>query len=189
MVLAQGHKYKVIKQKPYCCVLACISIILDRRGISHGSQEEIGYKLGLIVPPEDAHFFERVRTGPKPLAGYGTQVSKARYSINSFFRKAGINLKETYYWIEDIKTPKRFIADQLASGNDIMVCFNYKALYGRGDWGHVSIIESMDNDTVTLIEPGKNSPSRRKVSIDKLLHAMEVHGRPRRGGLWIIEAV
>ncbi|MFZ5341465.1 MAG: hypothetical protein ACOZBL_02705 [Patescibacteria group bacterium] len=37
--------YNPIDQLPYCCVPCSLSMILDRRNISHGTQEEIGYEL------------------------------------------------------------------------------------------------------------------------------------------------
>ena len=68
--------YQPISQKPYCCVPASLSMILNRRGIRHENQEKIGYDLGLIVSSEKSHLFTKVRTGKKPLAGYGTQINK-----------------------------------------------------------------------------------------------------------------
>ena len=85
MPIDQKPFYKLIKQKPYCCVPACISMILDRRKIKRGSQEEIGYELGLVVPKEKTHLFTKTRTGKKPVAGYGTQINKEKYSINNYF--------------------------------------------------------------------------------------------------------
>ena len=85
MPINQKPFYKLIKQKPYCCVPVCISMILDRRKIKHGSQEEIGYELGLVVLKEKTHLFTKVRIGKKPVAGYGTQINKEKYSINNYF--------------------------------------------------------------------------------------------------------
>jgi hypothetical protein len=178
--------YKPITQKPYCCVPACISMILSRRKIKHGSQEEIGYELGLTVPKEKAHLFSKVRTGKKPIAGYGTQVNKKNYSINSFFKRNKINLKETYCPINKISNVNKFIIENLAKNNDLIVCFNNKKLYGHDNHSHVSLIQGINNKIVTLIDPEKNVPKKRKVKLSKLIEAMSYHGIKKRGGFWLV---
>lgn len=182
----QKPPYKPITQMPYCCVPACISMILERRRIKHDSQEEIGYELGLTVPKEKAHLFTKIRTGRKPIAGYGTQVSKKKYSISNFFSKNGINLKEKYYPVERIKDVKRFITENLTHYHDLIVCFNNKKLHGTGNYGHVSLIQSINNETITLIDPEKDVPKKRKVKLLKLLEAMKYNGIKKRGGFWLV---
>ena len=59
----QKPPYKPIDQKQYCCVPTCVSMILNRRKIPHGTQDEIGYDLGLTVPKEKVHLYTKVRTG------------------------------------------------------------------------------------------------------------------------------
>ncbi len=178
-------KYKKIKQIPYCCVPACISMILGRYKIKHGSQEDIGYELGLIVPRNKNKLFKRVRVGKMPLAGYGTQVGKKEYSVNNFFGNNNIGLKETYYAPKDIKNIKLFIKNNIEKQNDIMVCFNNKALFGLGDFGHVCLIQEIKDDTIILVNP-ENDKAEDHVKISKLIKAMLNHGKKRRGGLWII---
>lgn len=178
--------YKPIKQKPYCCVPACISMILDRRKIKHGSQEEIGYELGLIIPKEEAQFFTKIRIDKEPIAGHGTQVGKKKYSINNYFLKNKIELKETYYFSEKIKDKKSFIIENLKNNNDLIVCFNNKKLYGIEDLGHVSLIQDINDDIITLVDPENGVPSKRKVKLQKLIDAIKCHGEKRRGGFWVI---
>lgn len=161
-------------------------MVLDRRKIKHGSQEEIGYELGLIVPKKDASSFARVRTGRMPVAGYGTQVGKKKYSINNYFLRHNIPLKEKYYPVESVNNARKFIIENLMCNNDILVCFNYKKLYGVGNFGHVSIIQGINGDTITLIDSEKNVPDKRKISLHKLIEAMKLHGKKKRSGFWMI---
>ena len=186
MLIDQKPSYKPIKQKPYCCVPVCISMILDRKKIKHGSQEEIGCELGLVVPKEKTHLFTKIRTGKKPIAGYGTQVNKRKYSINKYFLKNKIKLKEAYYFSEEVKNIKKFIVENLESGNDLIVCFNNKKLHSGEDLGHVSLIQNINNNVITLIDPENNVPNRRKVKLQKLIEAMKYHGKKKRGGFWVI---
>jgi hypothetical protein len=186
MPISQKPFYRPIKQKPYCCVPACVSMILDRRKIEHGSQEEIGYELGLIVPEEKTHLFTKIRTGKKPIAGYGTQVNKKEHSITNYFFKNKIKLKEAYYSSEKVKGIRNFIIENLKNGNDLIVCFNNKKLHGGEDLGHVSLIQNINNNIVTLIDPENGVPNKRKVKLQKLVEAMKYHGKKKRGGFWVI---
>lgn len=183
--MAQKPPYKPIVQLPYHCVPACISMVLDRRKLKHGSQEEIGYELGLVVPPPEKHLFKKVRIGKKPVAGYGTQVAKKQFSINNFFRKHKIDLQEKYYPVKSVSNVSKFIADNLKN-SDILVCFNNKLLFGSGNYGHVSLIQGLRKDEVILIDPEQSVPKRRKVELLNLIRAMKVHAKKRRGGFWVI---
>jgi hypothetical protein len=161
-------------------------MILNRRKIKHGTQEEIGYELGLIVPKNKSHLFNKVRTGKKPSSGWGTQVGKKQYSINKFFRTNNINLKEKYFIIKKIKSIKQFIEQHLMNGDDIIACFNNKILFGRGNWGHTTLIQTINNEEITLIDPEQDVPNRRKVKLKNLIKAILHHGVKNRGGFWII---
>lgn len=179
-------KYILLTQQPYCCVPACLQMILLKRGLPLISQEDIGYDLGLTVPGEDKKLFRRVRAGKKPNAGWGTRVGKEIYSINHFFNKNRINLKEEYVFLTRKEEIKGFLKENLGV-NDIIVCFDYKTLYGIGEnTGHVSIIESLKRNDLTLIDPLYKVPKYRKVSLKKLSKAIEKHGKDKRGGFWII---
>jgi len=180
-------KYKLIKQRRYCCVPAVLSMILDRRKIKHGTQENIGCELGLIVPKEKAHLFKKARTGKKPPAGYGVQISKNDCSINDYFIRHNIPLEEKFYPLEKIKNIKNFITENLKNDNDIIVCFNNKLLFGVGDCGHVSLIENINNEIITLNNPTRKKLNK-KVKLQKLIKAIKYHGEKNRGGFWIIYA-
>ena len=182
----QKPPYKPITQIPYHCVPTCTTMVLDRRKIKHGTLNDIGYELGLIVPKEIAHEFKKARTGKKPLAGYGTQIAKKQFSINHYFRKYKINLKETYFPPEKVKDYSEFISENISQSNDLIVCFNNKLLFGSGDWGHVCVIQGISKDTITLIDPSAGVPKKRKVELSGLIRAIEKHGEKRRGGFWVI---
>ncbi|HLD05329.1 MAG TPA: hypothetical protein VJG90_06435 [Candidatus Nanoarchaeia archaeon] len=98
-----------------------INVIGYRRGYKPESQEEIGWELGLVVPEEDERFFQKVRVGKKPKAGYGTQASfnkNVKYSLNRYFEKKKISLRAELVKIEMVKADK-FIEDNLKYGNDL----------------------------------------------------------------------
>ena len=179
-------KHIPLTQQLYCCVPTCIQMILLKRSIPLPSQEEIGYHLGLIVPKKDKNLFQKVRTGKKPKAGWGTQVGEKAYSINSFFKKNKINLKENYFFLTEPEEIKKFLKENLKN-KDIIVCFNYSKLYGtKGNSGHVSIVEDIKGNQITLIDPERNVPKYRRVSLEKLSESIKSHGKEKRGGFWVI---
>lgn len=183
----QKPPYKPIIQLPHCCCVACLIMVLDRRNIKHGSQGEIGNQLGLIVSPKNAHLFKDVIVKDDLNKEYGTQTYKEEYSINKFFSKNNIKLKETYYPIEKIGNPVEFIINNLKLGNDLLVCINNKILYGKGH-GHLSLIQSIEGENIVLVDPKINKPKIRKVKLNKLIESMrkEYHLKRNRGGFWII---
>jgi len=185
MIIQQNLPYKLIQQQPYCCVPACIAMILDRRNIPHGIQEEIGYELGLIVPKKEERLFLKVRTGKKPISGWGTQVQKKHYSINKYFGNYNIPLQERTYHVEELIDVATFIADNLKDGNDIIVCFEYGKLFGKGNWGHACLIDSIDinHRIITLLDP--EVKVKREVSLEKLVYAIKVHEK-KGGAFWLI---
>lgn len=77
-------RYDSITERPFCCVPAVLQMIQAKRGIRSKSQEEIGWDLGLIVPPEVKSAFTKVRTGPEPRAGYGTQTSNSEEDASGY---------------------------------------------------------------------------------------------------------
>lgn len=182
------HRYLPLTQQRFCCVPACVQMILYRRGLKIFSQDEIGYCLGLTVPEEYLKILPMARVGNKPSAGWGTQVGRKEYSINNFFRKYNLPLRENYYSVSKIKEIKSWIKCVINRGDDIIVCFEYGKLYKGGSQGHVSIIESISEDCVVLVEPGTKGSKYRKINLKKLINSMKSHGTKNRGGFWVISS-
>ncbi len=178
--------YVPIVQERFCCVPACVFMILRRRRISDPSQEEIGWGLGLTVPKESAALFSKVRTGKKPKAGWGTQIQAKQYSLGNYFRKNKIPLDSQYFFPKSEKDMESFATNQLERGNDLLVLFNYKKLYGGVDAGHASLIQGISNGKVTLIDPERNVPKKRIVPLKQLWKSIQRHGKGKGGGFWAI---
>ena len=178
------YRYTPLTQQPYCCVPTIIQIVLLRRNMQLFSQEEIGYELGLTVPKKYKRILPKARTGKKPPAGWGTQVQVPKYSINHFFKKFKLPLKEEYSPVSKIKNIKQWIKKQLEEDKDLIVCFNYGKLYsGKGE--HVSLLESIHDNMVILVDSEQKVPKYRTVKLNKLIEAMKYHEK-KQGGFWII---
>ncbi len=178
-------KYKIIKQKPYCCVGACLEMILNRRKITNNGQVEIACELGLIVPSSYKEIYPNALIGDKPSAGYGTQIQKEEYSINRFFKKNNIDLSMKYYFFTSVSKMKKFLLDNL--DNDILICLYGALLYDdlESSWGHMVLFDDLKDDIVILADAYKNR--HLKMPISKLIEAIEVHGKENGAGFYLIK--
>ena len=70
--------------------------------------------------------------------------------------------------------------------NDLIVSFNNKKLYGTGDYGHVSLVQDINNNIAILIDPENDVPNERKVKLQKLIDAIKYHSKKKRSGFWVI---
>jgi len=179
-------KYNKITQKDYCCVGACLEMILKRHNITKYDQEQIAYELGLIVPSHLASSFRHARTGEKPAAGYGTQIQKPQYSIDHFFEKYNLGFVQKYYYITDIEEAKKFLGAN--NKQDILIILHCGTLYDNpdADWGHAVLLDHFEDDQVTIQE---NSPKRNLeiITLPRLIYAVKIHGRENGAGFYLIE--
>ena len=184
-------RYDPITEKPYCCVPAVLQMIMARRGLPCKSQEEIGWELGLLVPPEIKSAFTRVRTGPKPPAGYGTQISKPEFSIENFFNRNRLPLHITRFSPLSFKELTATLKDALDREYDVVLCFSSQRLFGEGDREHVALIEAFNRTAgrVKLVDPAIGAPKHRTASIDKIFETIQTHEASSLGGLWLISEV
>jgi hypothetical protein len=191
-VIPKDSCYFPLVQQKYCCVPACILMIMQRHGLKLVSQEELGYHLGLIIPKEDSYLFWNARTGERPRAGYGTQIYKKEFHPNTVFPKLDIPLKMTYKPIDDVSDLRDFknYLMTITGDKDVVVCFDYGTLFNTDyHLGHVCIVDKVDvnNNKIRLIDPSRNQSKWRIVNIEKLKLAMERHGVEKSGGFWEFE--
>jgi hypothetical protein len=178
-------KYEHISQKPYCCVPACVQMILRRRKLQLLPQTEIAYDLGIMLPPKERHLFKSYK-GSKPKSGWGTRIDVKKYSLTFFFQKRGYNLKEKFFPGKGFSSEKSF-KDFLSKNvkNDLLVCFNHPLLYkGRGSKGHASLIQAFTGEYIILSDPDSGHKKPRKVPVANLLKAIKGH---YKGGVWVVK--
>lgn len=179
-------KYQKVTQKDYCCVGACLEMVLRRHGITEYNQEQIAGELGLIVPPHLASKFRYAQTGEKPAAGYGTRIQEPQYSINHFFSKYNLSFIQKYYYITDAKEARKFLNTH--NEEDILIILHCGTLYNKpkADWGHAVLFDHLDGDWVAIQE---SSPQRNleTLSFSRLIHAIGIHGQTNGAGFYLIE--
>lgn len=188
MALSGNKKeYQNEVQLPCCCVPTCLRMIFNRRGISAPSQEDIGNRLGLIVPPIIKDHFNNVAVSDTP--PYGTRINLPEYDLNNALRDWNFPLRVDFRFIDSIPSVddlKQLIGKLAESNDDCILCVQSLALYGRGDPrnGHVVLLTEADADAASFIDPGPGNIG--SVSYEKLYEGMVVHGQKNYGGCWII---
>lgn len=163
-------------------------MIQARRGLHSMSQDEIGWELGLIVPPEVKSEFTKVRTGPKPRAGYGTQTSSAQYSIANYFVRNHLPLSITRISVSSLVELNSIIGAALDRDDDIVLCVNSLHLFGDGDLEHVVLLEGYDRASgqVKVVDPAIGAPMHRITTLDTIFETIQGYNVRDLGGLWII---
>lgn len=181
--------YIPFTQQKFCCVAASLQSVLERRGFKLIAQEELAAKLGLIVPKEDKRLLPLARTGHRPPAGWGTQIDQPEYSPNTVFEALGYPITLRIVKPKDVDDLQNMLQTIQASDNDALLCFDYGVLWGTDfQGGHVCVFSAIDGDRVTLIDPERNVPKFREVTVAQLLKAMDFHGEGNSTGVWIIES-
>jgi len=190
MKLEMAPNYEPITEKEFCCVPAVLQMVQTRHGFDCLSQDEIGYQLGLIVPKELEHLFERVRTGPEPKAGYGTQTSTEQFSIASYFRRNGLPLKLVKTQPHSLDKLHSQLAISIQNGDDVIICYNSRLLFGDGDIEHVSLVQELDLGTRHLLvaDPAIGVSKLRETTLDRLYEVLNAHDVSDHGGLWLVSS-
>lgn len=188
--MLMSDKYIPFVQQPYCCVPACFLMIMYRHNIPLIAQDVLAYELGLTVPKKDTHIFRKVHTNKKPTSGWGTQIQLGKYRPNNVFPRLNIPLHIDQYFLKDFKNIeglKSILIGIQNNNTDALLCFDYGRLWDKpGSGGHVCVFESLEDDTVNIIDPERNVPKFRSVPIEKLYKAMRFYGDSNSTGVWVV---
>ena len=189
-MLKVNPPYKPLVQLPYCCGVCSFQWILFRRGY-WADQEEIAWYCKLKILKKDSKKFVRKMRIAKSKKEWGTSVEKFHIYANELLRKKKIPLKIEHHFISKIKNPREFVIKNLKAGHDIMLDFHWFGL-GKKDksWncGHACVISEFDSNKniLTLGNPSQNQPKFWKVSLNKIVKAMDKKYDGHERGFWII---
>ena len=159
--------------------------------------EEIGYHLGLTVPPDAANSFYKVRVSEEPPvnSGYGTQIQTPEYEPNQAFAKLNIPFKFSKKLSSSIKSVDEMMHELQRVNNvdgDVLLCFNPGILYFgeyRPFTGHVVVFDKVIDGKVHFVDPDAQQPKWRAVEPNVLFDAIHAHGDENSGGIWYLNLV
>lgn len=188
-------KYPNILQLPFCCVPATLQKILYRHGLDILDQELIGAELGLRLPPKGKDFFSNpkiIYLKQTPKEGYGTQIEKRRYSINTFFRRNRIPLKfSRLYHFNQEDGLNNFLVKQFQLGNDVVLRYN-NAIFKRKDgksYGHFSLLTGIDKAKKTVTISDTELPFIKQSALTDLLFATSDQIDGIKRGFYLVSRV
>lgn len=180
-IVPKDTRYIPFTQQRSCCVPTSISIVMYKLGIPLIPIELLGYYLGLILDKKDKNLFWNARTGKRPGVGYGTQINKKQYEINSVFKKLKIPLKAVSYPIGSFRSKKElisFISSSIKKDNNLIVFLSNDILNGsKNNNGHACVIDKIYpfKDVIRLIDPSAQQAKWREFKINKFIKAVEMH--------------
>lgn len=183
-------RYVPLTQQSYCCVPTSIQMVMYRNDIPLVAAEELGYHLGLTVPPEDAHLFHNVRISETPpKAGYGTRIDMPEYEPNRAFEKLGIPLRfsmQLASTIIDENDLRRLLQKIEADDADVLLCFNHGVVRGAytPESGHVVVFDRIIDGKIRVIDASPIQPKWHLIELDVLFDAIRQHGDAHSGGIW-----
>lgn len=186
-------RYIPLVQQKYCCVPACISIVMLKRGISLIPQEVIGGALGLVIEEKEAGKFWNATVGEPRSSGYGTNVGfgEGKVNPNVAFEELKIPLQMEIKTIDEflnIEDFRMYLASIVEEDKDALMCFDWGTLSGNMEkrWGHVCVLDIVDLDAgmLRLIDPDYFEQKWKTVPIALLYEAMRAHTSENGAGFW-----
>jgi hypothetical protein len=189
-------RYVPIRQMPFCCGPASVQMVMLRKGIKLIPQEYLGYHMGLTVPPESAKHFYNVRVSETPptKAGFGSQIQKEEFSLNTVFQTLEIPLSLEFFGADDFTSFSNFKAkleELLATNEDVLICLHVGVWLEdpAKDHGHIMVIDGLENDEISFIDPDVvNNSHWRKAPLERIYNAVKHHTTASMGGLLWLKA-
>lgn len=153
--------YVLEKSNSYMCFPACLNMIFKRRGLRVFPQQQIAYSLNLKVPLPMKEKYPGAQF-TEIEAEWGVHPNE-RNLLEEFINKNEIKLSLKYINARDIPSHSimDFLCDNLEAGNDIIVGYDYAAVFQDGlNVGHVSLISSVDDlrNLIILTDPEEVQP-------------------------------
>lgn len=185
-------RYIPFTQQYYLCVPTCFQMIMYRHNVPLLPAELIGEELGLVIPEKDKKYFWNATVGEQYISGYGTNITK--FPPDDFFKKYKLPFSFQKFLSNTFKTKKELkdlIEKFLKEDLDILVCFDSGVLEKDSSltWGHVCLIDKIEDEKIRLIDPDFDAPKWRIVDIEDLYNAVMVHGDKKDGGIWIVKFI
>lgn len=168
-------KYLPLIQKPLCCAVTCLQMILFRNGCGLHDQEDLAVKFGVRISPENALAFrDDMPVLTRTNFDEGIPTVESEDKINSFLKEAGYPLKAKAWKFSEIEDTSSFLLDNIKRNNDIWIEYHSQEIhsYDRsgGDYIHDGLVESLDavGRTAVVIDPMPEHRQRLNVTLNQI---------------------
>jgi hypothetical protein len=196
-IIPSDSRYIPLTQQRWLCVPTCIQMLMLKHNIPLVPAELMGHHMKLIVPKEDIFLFwnKNIKTGEKPKAGYGTQLTIGNgLSINDVLNKLKIPLRMKRKLINQFENFKEFekYFENFDYNKDVLACYDWGTLFDKDlRQGHVCVLDKtdLDKNEVRIIDPSAIAPKWRIVKMVKLFQSMKIHGKDNGAGFWEFSSI
>ena len=179
MQLFLEPRYIPLIQKPSCCNITCLMMILYRRGYGLFDQEKLAKYFDVRINKRSAGAFNvRLKIysdqdNADEVGGLRTIESED--IINQFFESRKIRLTARGIKISEISNLLEFLMSNIEDGNDLWVEYKTHGISGANTI-HDGLVEGVihrgDMVKAVIINPSRDYEPRRRVKIDILEEAL-----------------
>lgn len=178
-VTLEPHYIPLI-QKPMCCSVTCLQMILHRNGFGLFDQERLAIEFGVRISTDYINAFsEQMPTMTQINDDEGISTVESADLINSFLIKnaPGLHAKSFVYSIINEDIPS-FIASNIKLNNDIWIEYHGHEIHATdqysGNYVHDGLIESIDVEKglYTIIDPVPEHKQRITVHNNELISSI-----------------
>lgn len=181
-VVSLKPKYTPLVQRPCCCCVTCLQMILYRRGFGLFDQEELAKYFKIKIGKIDVGAFN-VKLGTyAKLSDAGMHTTESEKTINHFFRKKGIPLAASSVRPSEIPDIGKFLEGALSKNSDIWMEYKTSKIHKvrqKEKWfwpewkcPHDNVIERIRKENgrtkVTLVDPFWFYRPRTEVDVEEL---------------------
>jgi hypothetical protein len=171
--------YVALIQKPMCCAVACLQMILYRNGFGLRDQEELAIRFGVKIQPEYAVAFRsEMPIMTRPNFDEGIQTVESENEINAFLNDNAAPLVARCIKYSAIPSVANYISTHLRANRDIGVEYHAQEIHGddefKGNYVHDGLIESFDfaDGTLTIMDSVPNHRQRLHITLPVLEKSM-----------------
>ncbi len=169
--------YIPLTQKPCCCNVTCLQMILYRHGYGLFDQQELAVYFKIKVGKKDRKTFN-VRLGTYTRVNHdeGLKTIESEKIINRFFKQRGVSLVAKAVRASDISDINKFLMDNLLSNNDLWIEYKGHRIHRhdseQGQYIHDGLVEQIIEhkrvNQVTIIDPHPRHKPRIKINTEVL---------------------
>ena len=167
--------YIPLIQKPFCCSVTSLAMILYRRGFGLFDQEELAQAFEIRVPEEIRALFYKelsLRTEGEE----GLETVRSAGIANRFFQDRDLPLHARSVLASEIDDLGEFIQAELQAGHDLWIEYHSDEIHGEAGLSHDSVVEQITSDssgtTVTIVDPFDGHRTRTLIPIEQLERAV-----------------
>ncbi len=169
--------YIIQIQKPHFCAVACLNMILYRQLWIIFEQEKLGLFFNISVEPSTLYCFENTFKTTTDINGNEWFVTiESENIVNNFFDSKNLPLKAEAFHLTKILTTypslHSFISKNIKENNDLWIEYKVWAVWEWYTGMHDGLIESIDWNNITIINPQWDNKNRESIPLILLEDAL-----------------